>query len=547
MRFFRRPKPARRDTDMRDEMRFHVEMEAEELERLGLSRDEARQRALATFGGVRRHIEEGHEVRGGNWREDLVRDIRHSTRALRRTPGYTAVVVLTLALGIAANTSILSVANGVLFKRLAYRDPSRLMLLWDGLDWIGVPEAWVTGPEVGRLRRDLKSFEGFAAIRSGSGTLAGDQASEPQQLPLASVSANFFSVLGSAPELGRGFAPGEDALGAPAVGVISHRLFVQRFGGDRSIIGNEIRVDGAPLKVIGVLPASFTYTPQSSLASAAPNPDVFVPLTDTLDRLPVTNHSLGVLARVKSNVRLETALHELTALSKRLDEETYGKAGFKFVPLLLQERLVREVRPAVVALVGAVAMLMLIMCANLAVLALIRAARREHEITVRRAIGASPSRIARQVLTETVVLSIGGAVVGTLLGTWALRALLAIAPPGLPRREEIRIDWVVLLVTLGVAVTIGIAMGLAPAMRTARSDLASVLRQRSASRMGRGLRAPLVLAQLALSVMLLAGTGLLLGSFVRLTRVDPGFNPERVLTIQMVASRATYASGAPVA
>jgi putative ABC transport system permease protein len=537
----------RNDAEMRDEMRFHVDMETAELERAGLSPDEARRRALATFGGLQRYAEEGHEVRRGNWMDDLVRDARYSVRALRRAPGYTTVVVLTLALGIAANAAIFSVANTVLFRQLPYRDPSRLMLVWDDLGWMGISEAWVTGPEFARLRADTKSFEGFAAVRAGSGTIAGDPTSEPQQVPLTLVSANFFSLLGIGPELGRGFAPGEDAPGAPPVGVISRRLFDQRFGGDRSILGKAMRVDGTSITVIGVLPASFNYTPQSSLAAAAPNPDIFVPLTDTLDRQPANGHSIGVLARVKPDVSVDVARAELAGLSKRIDKETYGDRGFEFAPLVLQERLVREVRPALVALVGAVAMLMLIMCANLAVLALVRASRREHELTVRRAIGASQSRVARQIFTETVVLSLGGAVVGTAIGIWALRALLAIAPDGMPRRDEIGLDWTVLVVTLAVAIIVGLAMGLVPALRTARADIASVLREKAPSRLGGGVRGTLVLAQLALSVMLLAGTGLLLTSFLRLTQVDPGFEPDHVLTLRLMASRATYASGQPVA
>jgi putative ABC transport system permease protein len=212
----------------------------------------------------------------------------------------------------------------------------------------------------------------------------------------------------------------------------------------------------------------------------------------------------------------------------------------------MQELLVREVRPALFALLGAVGMLMLIMCANLAVLALVRAARREHELTVRRAIGASQGRLARQVLTETLVLSLGGAAFGALLGIWALRALLAIAPPGLPRRESIGIDLTVLAVTIGISLAVGIAMGLTPALRVGRLDLATALREKVSSRAGGRVRATLVLAQLTLSMVLLAGTGLLLGSFVRLLHVDPGFNPERLLTVQMTTSRATYASGLPV-
>src|ERR1051326_300278 len=187
---------------MDDEMRFHVDMEAAELERMGIAPEEARRRALAGFGGIRRFKEEGHEARGGAWLEDLLRDLRYGLRSLRRSPGYVVTVVLPLSRGIAANTSIFSVANGILFKPLPYRDPARLMVLWDGLDWIGVPEAWITGPEVVRLRTAARSFEGFAALRSGSATLGGSDASEPPQVRALAGAANFFQLLGSG-QIGR--------------------------------------------------------------------------------------------------------------------------------------------------------------------------------------------------------------------------------------------------------------------------------------------------------------------------------------------------------
>jgi putative ABC transport system permease protein len=542
----RKPSDESREQAMRDEMEFHVEMEADELHRMGVPADEAKRRALASFGGMRRYAEEANDERRGNWRDDLRRDLRYSLRSLRRTPGYTFVVVFTLALAIAANTSIFSVANSVLFKRLPYRDPSRLMVLWDGLDWVGVPEAWTTGPEVVRLRKELTSFEGFSAVRGSSATLAGDQSAEPQQIPQTSVSANFFQILGVGPELGRGFAKGDDAPGAARVAVISHRLFSQRFSGDRSLVGQSVVLDGAPTTIIGVLASDFRYAPQSSLASPSPDADIYVPLTDTLERYSHGTHTVNVLARIRGDVSVSAALAELSRLSSRLDKEDYGTRGFKFVPIIFQERLVREVRPALLALLGAVATLVLIMCANLAVLALVRAARREHELTVRRAIGASQGRMARQILTETLVLSFGGAIVGSVLGVWALRALLIIAPAGMPRRDEIGIDLIVLGATSIIALLVGFGMGLAPVLRMARTDIASVLHEKSPSHAGSRIRSALVLAQLALSVMLLSGTGLLLGSFVRLMRVDPGFDPNHVLTVPLLASRSTYASGAPV-
>jgi predicted permease len=535
----------RRDDEMSEEMRFHVDMEAAELERMGMSPAEARRRALANFGGVRRYTEEGREMRM-LWLDDLRRDVRYAARSLRRTPGYAIVVVLTLALGIAANTAIFSVANSVVFRQLPYRDPSRLMVLWDGLDWMGVPEAWITGPEVVRLRERVRSFEGVAAIRVGSATLAGDASAEPQQLGQNAVSANFFQLLGQGPDIGRAFAPGDDQPGAARTAIISRRLFTQRFGGDRGVVGKSVVVDGAPTTIIGILPADFHYSAQGSVSNASPDADIYLPLADTLDRLPKGPHSIGVLARVRSDMTVASARAELRVLSQELDAEQYDHRGFHFVDNVLQERVTREVRPALYALLGAVGLLLLIMSLNLAVLSLVRAGRRDHEVTVRRAIGAGHSRVIRQLLTENMLLAALGSGLGLLLGVWTLRALLGIAPATLPRRDEISIDVRVVAVTIGAALLVGIIMGILPAVHAARRDIASVLRERSGARSASRSRRVLVLAQLALSVILLSGTALLLQSFVRLTHVDAGFDPRGVLTIDLVASRAQYASGAPV-
>lgn len=535
----------RRDDEMSEEMRFHIDMEAAELERMGVPPAEARRRALADFGGVRRYTEEGREMHL-LWLDDLRRDARYAARSLRRTPGYAIVVVLTLALGIAANTAIVSVANGVVFRQLPYRDPTRLLVLWDGLDWIGIPEAWITGPEVVRLRERARSFAGVSAIRIGSITLGGDEAAEPQQLGENAVSANFFELLGTGPDIGRSFARGDDQLGAPRTAIISRRLFTQRFGSDRGVVGKTVMVDGAPTTIIGVLPSDFHYSAQGSVSNATPDADVYLPLVDTLDRMPKGPHSIGVLARVKPDVSVGAALAELRMLSRDLDAEQYGHHGFHFVANVLQERVTRQVRPALYALLGAIALLMLIMSMNLAVLSLVRAGRRDHEVTIRRAIGAGLPRVIRQVLTENVLLAALGSALGLLLGVWTLRGLLAIAPATLPRRDEVSIDARVLAVTIAVAFIVGIIMGIVPAMHAARRDIASVLRERGGTRTASGSRRVLVLAQLALSVVLLSGTGLLLESFVRLTHVDPGFDPRSVLTIDIMASRAKYASGSPV-
>src|SRR6185503_1737336 len=349
MRFRNLFRRAALEREMDSEMRFHIDMEAAELERMGVDPTEARRRALATFGGVQRFKEEGRDVRAGSWVDDLIRDLRYSLRSLLRSPGYAIVVVLTLALGIAANTSIFSVANGILFKPLPYRDPARLMVLWDGLDWIGVPEAWVTGPEFLLLRREAKNFEGFSAVRTGAVAIGGDGTADPQQLRFTRTSSNFFQLLGTGPFLGRGFAPGEDVPGVAPVAVLSHKLWRQRFGGDPAIVGRTIRLDGQEHSVIGVLPADFNFAAQSSLGSPA-GADIYLPLQMHLDSMPAGNHSIGVLARVRKDVPVAQGLAELDAISRRLDAEQYGKDGFRFKPVLLQERMVRDVRPALIVL-----------------------------------------------------------------------------------------------------------------------------------------------------------------------------------------------------
>ena len=317
----------RHNREMDDEMRFHIEMEAADLERRGLPAEEARRRALAMFGGVQRYKEEGIESRGGTRVEDLLRDVKYAARSLSRTPGYAVVVVFTIGLGIAANSSIFGVAHGILFKPLPYREPDRLMMIWDGLEMIGVPEAWVTGPEVVKLREETQSFEGFAAIRTRSMTVGRTGDAEPLQVPVALVSANFFQLLGTGPSLGRGFRAGEDAPGATPVAVISRRLWTQRFGADSSIVGREAVLDGVSTTIVGVLPTSFQFAPQNSLSSAGANADVYLTLPDTFARMSSNGHSLGVLARVRTDRPIRAAIGELAAVGKRLDSSVYGGTG----------------------------------------------------------------------------------------------------------------------------------------------------------------------------------------------------------------------------
>lgn len=530
--------PSEIDRQMDDEMRFHIDMEVRDLLMQGVPRDVADRQARARFGGVERYKEEGRDVRGTSWLADFNQDIRYARRTLSQNRGYTIVSILTLALAIGASTTIFGVMNGVLLKPLPFPKSDHLIQIWDDLTMIGVPEAWVTGPEALKLGQSLKTFDGVAVVRGGSAGLAAGNA-DPEQISLSTVSANFFAVLRRGPFLGRGILPEEDVPNGPRVIVLSHALWQRRFAADTAVVGSKVLVDGQPTTVIGVLPRDFQYALQSSL-NAASTVDAYAPLQIALADRPRQQHFVGVVARIRDDVQVSTGLAELKAYSAKVDVSDYNKRGFRFSPILVKDRLVREVRPAIIALMAAVGLLLLIMCANLATLALARASRREREFAVRRALGAGYGRIARQILTETTLVSVGGALLGVLIAWWGIKGLIALAPAGLPRRNEIGIDSVVVLFTLGLGVVVGIVMGLAPLIHSTRSAISSVIGQKATTGGGSRIRNTLVVAQVALSLMLLAGTGLLLSSFARLMRVDAGFSPHGVLAVTYVTPAGKY-------
>jgi putative ABC transport system permease protein len=530
---------ARHEREMSDEMRFHLDMEAQDLVAHGLNPAEARRRALAAFGGERRFREEGHDARGSHWLADFAQDLRYAWRTLLHNRGYAAIAILTLALGVGATTTIFGVVNGVLLRPMPYHAPEKLFLVWDDLGWIGVPEAWVTGREVLTLRSSLTKFNGLSALRGSNAALSGD-GDDPEQIVVTYGSANFFDVLGMRPALGRGFAPEEERPGAERVAVISNGLWRRRFAANRSIIGRRILLDDAPVTVVGVMPAAAPFSLETSLGSPL-RIDAYMPLQADFAATPPGAHGFGVLARVRDDATIGQGLAELSALSRRVDDADYHH-HFRFVPVGVQERMVREVRPALVALMAAVVVLLLIMSANLATLALTRSARREREFAIRKALGAARARITRQVLTETVALATAGALGGVAVAYWGLRGLLAMAPPGLPRRDEVGIDFVVFGFTLGVGLLIGLAVGLAPVAQSIRRDLSSVMRERAPSlHSAHRTRGFLVLGQMALSLLLLAATGVLLSSFVRLLRVDPGFDAADVVAVSLRMNPARYA------
>jgi putative ABC transport system permease protein len=469
-----------------------------------------------------------------------LQDFRFAVRGLRKAPGFAMVVVLTLALGIGANTAIFSVVNGVVLRPLPYRAPDKLVFIWDGLDWIGIPRAWVQGAELQDLRTTT-SFEGFASMRQFTTQLTGDGA--PEEILGGFTSANLFALLGVAPALGRTFVDGEDVPGADPVAVLDHGFWQLRFGGDSSIVGREIVLGGDAFTVVGVLPPEFDFQIHSSLGSPL-GPDIWTPDPTDLNSLSRGSHRYAVLARIRDDVAEDQAFAELAALSRRMDGEHYNSNGFAFRPVPLLGDLVKDVRPALLVLFGSVGFVLLIATANIATILMARAHRRDREFAVRRSLGAGNGRLVRQVATETVLLSVIGAVLGLAIAAVGVDSLVALAPPGLPRSEAIGVDVRVLAFAGFLAMVTGMICSVAPALQISHAELSSALqgsgRGSTASRKVLGVRNALIATEFALSLVLLAGTGLLIRSFVFMQRVDPGFHSAAVLTVRISLPASKY-------
>jgi putative ABC transport system permease protein len=467
---------------------------------------------------------------------DLVRDVTVALRSLLKSPGFALITIVTLALGIGANTAIFSVVNAVLLRPLAYQDPDRLVVIRE--TYSGGITGSVSGANFVDWRDRSRSFTGMTAIRTVSLALVG--ADEPIEIRGARVSAEFFRVLGVDPIIGRAFAPGEDQ-GEPAVAVIGEQLWRDRFSGDPDILRRTIRLSGRDYPVIGVAPASFNYWGLR---------DVWLPFGfgtgTTLDR---DSHSYDVVARLRPEVSLEQATADLVAVAQDLERE-YPEANsgrsVEVAPLGVDA--VRVVRPVLLVLIGAVTLVLLIACANVANLFLARAVARQREIAVRAALGAGRWRLARQVLVEAAILTVGGTALGLLLAAWAVDALIALAPPGLPRVREVGIDTTVLLFTVLVSVVVGTAFGVLPALHVAGLDPADSVRGEGRGTSGgigrHRVRTALVIGQISLALVLLVGATLLIVSVRRLGAVDPGFRPEGVATFQLGVAGARHPDAA---
>lgn len=521
-----------RHSEISEEMDFHLEMEKEANLRAGMTEEEARRQAAISFGGVDWYRERVREEWGFSFLENLVRDLRIGFRQFRRNPGFTVVAVLSLGLGIGATTALFSVLNGVILKPLAYNDPDRVVhLLGTHLEDEEVVHEWLAYPEVVDVRNRSRHLEGVSAIQNWGPVLYGH--GNPVRLTGHSVSSSFFSSLGVLPHTGRFFLPEEGELGHDPVVVLSFGLWQRAFGSDPSVLEKTLDLNGVQHTVIGVAPRGFEdpLPPAEIWRSRPPGWD-----PETVGR---GNHSWRAIGRIREGVSIETAQMDQGRLWAQLGEEFPGPHGREGVLLTsAQDYLVGPVRSAVFLLFGAVVLVLLIACSNVANLLLNRTIVRGREVGLRASLGATRGRILLQLVTEVCLLFLLGGAVGLVLAWLGTGPMVSLISDGVPRVEEIRIDRTVLGFSLGVSLLTGLVFGLSAAFRGLRRDLARSVgmsdRGGGGDRQGRRLRGSLVVVEVGLSVVLLACGGLLLRSFFELARVEPGFDPEKVLTLRTV-------------
>jgi len=521
---------------MDEELRSHIQHRADDLERSGLSRAEAERRARIEFGGYHKYKEEWREGLATHFFETLGQDIRFGLRVLRKSPGFTTVAALTLALGIGANTAIFSVIDAVVLHPLPFPKPDRLV--WLNGKFPQGDSAAVSVPDFLDYRTDNHSFEQIVGMgyRAGPANLSGDK---PEQVLSTFASANFLKVLGIQPLLGRDFLLSDEQQRDPQVAILGYGLWQRDFGSDPNIIGRRIILDGQSLTVVGVMPHDIP------LVSAA---EIWVPAPMLLPHMQMRlAHFLKVIGRLKPNVTLAQSQADLDAIAARLAHQYPDTdKGWSLRQRSLSEVLIGPVRPALLLMFAAVALLLLIACANVANLLLARCIARHREFVVRTALGARRGRILRQTLTESMLLALVGGTVGVLLAVWGVNALRTIGPSDLPRLAEVRVNTTVLAFTAGISLLTGVLFGLIPALEVSRikSIVAGLMDSGRASASGprRRLGGALMIGELAVSLTLLIGAGLLLNSFWRLIHVNPGFQTGHVLSAHITLGGPGYRS-----
>jgi predicted permease len=467
---------------------------------------------------------------------DLLHDLRYAVRMQRKNPAFTIIAVIALALGIGANTAIFSVVNTVLLRPLPYKDPERLVMVWEEDTRHGYPTDTPAAANYVDWRDQNQSFEGMAAIADESFNLTGS--GDPERLEGRRVSASLFPLLGVEPQIGRVFTATEDQPGSQRVVLLSYGLWQRRFGGDPGIVGKPLTLNGETYIVTGVMPARFQFPSNDD--------EAWVPIALTAQEAANRNrHYLFVVARLKPGVTLAQAQTDMSTIATRLQQQyPEANADLGAVVMSLHEHVVGDIKPALLILLGAVGLVLLIACANVANLLLARAAVRQKEIAVRVALGARRLRLIRQFLTESLLLSLLGGVVGLAIAFGGMIFLKAFIPENISQARDISLDFRVLGFTLLVSVVTGLIFGLAPSIQATRFNQIETLKEggRDAATGGSGkrLRSLLVMAEVAISLVLLIGAGLLINSFLRLRNIDPGFRANNLLTMKIVLPEPKY-------
>jgi putative ABC transport system permease protein len=525
-----------------EEMRFHIDMRTEENVRRGMTPEKARREAERRFGRLTRVKEQGYEVRGGRWLETFWQDCRYGARSLRKSRAFTVAALVTLALGIGANTAIFSVVEAVLLRALPYRDADRVVLLWENNRMRGRPHNVVNPENFLDWRDQSASFDEMAAFVDQRYNLTGG--GEPEEVAAQATTPNLFQLLGAQPLLGRALMPGDGESGREEVAVIGHGLWQRRFGGSPDVVGRVVTLDGKGVTVVGVMPPDFKWFIKENSLSGKPA-EVWVPLTFSEQRAARRGRYLSAVARLRPGVTFEQAHAEMDTIGARLEAQyaDFDRGwGVSIVPL--REQLAGEIKPALLVILGAVGFVLLIACVNVANLLMARSAGRRKEMAVRVALGAGRLRIVRQLLTESLLLAVTGGALGLLLSRWCVEALVALSPPNLISAGQVGVNLTVLAFTLAISLLTGAAFGLAPAIETSRLNLRESLKESSrgnvgGTRAGR-VRGALVVAEIGLALVLLVGAGLMVRSFLRLQAVDPGFDASNLLTMRVMLPQTKY-------
>jgi len=526
------------EEDFAREVQVHLEVAADEQQERGLAAEAARRAARKQLGSITYLNEEMRQMWSWMWLARILQDVRYAGRTLRKSPGFALVAVTMLALGIGANTAIFSLVSAVLLRPLPFPDSDRLVVVWDDVSSRGGPAHTEPTPaDYAAWKEQSRSFTGMAAMTTATYNLTG--AGEPRKLDAIRTTANLFAVLGMQPIVGRTLTPADDQADANAVVVLDDRVWHSVFSADPGVVGRTILLNGLPHVVVGVVPSDFQFPAKRAA--------LWVPARFTQQELGVrVSYVMDVVARLRPGVDLHAAQAEMTTIARRLGREFPSNKGVDARVVPLHEQLAGDAKPAMVMLFGAVVLVLLIACVNVANLLLARAAGRQRELALRKALGAANGRVVRQLLTESAVLAAAGAVIGIALSTVTFRYLARLVPGGLPSGTEPALNVSVLLFSAAVTSLVVLVFGAGPAIVASRVSLDAVLKSGGTRATGgpraQRVRHALVVAEISLTIVLLIAAGLLLRSYANVLAVPPGFEPSHLLIAETVLSPSKYAT-----